>query len=295
MNGIERRWIVFTLVAIVCFAVISFIVGHYTNPVQPTLNLVTAEKLQKNNEQVDKYWQNAKMEVDKSVPELFAQHQVELGKNIQFNKLIHGDPSRTEIAVTFDDGPHPSYTPKLLSILKQYNAKATFFLVGEMAERHPELVKAEIAAGHAIGNHTYHHVNLTKIPPEDVAVEIQSCGDVLKSITGKQPHLFRPPGGDYDRQVAQLANSLGYTMVLWTDDPGDYASPGAEVIEARLDRRINNGGIILIHDGIQQTIDELPAILKYLNNKGYKLVTIDEMIRDAHNLNPVPSDLLLKR
>jgi polysaccharide deacetylase family sporulation protein PdaB len=228
--------------------------------------------------ETDKYWRNAKEEVDKSALEILAQDQAELDRGIKYHKFIHGKTTKKQIAITFDDGPHPNYTPKLLDILKQYDVKATFFLVGEKAEQAPDLVKAEIAAGHNVGNHTYHHVNLTKIPQEDAVTEIKACGDVLAKITGKPPHLFRPPGGDYNKHVAEDMEALGYMMVLWTDDPGDYASPGDKVITTRLLDRVSNGGIVLIHDGVQQTVDVLPQILKYLKGKGYELVTIDEMM-----------------
>jgi peptidoglycan-N-acetylglucosamine deacetylase len=224
------------------------------------------------------YWAFAEQEVDKSVLELLAQHQAELEKGVRHAKFMCGSRNVKQVALTFDDGPHPKYTPQLLAILRKYNAKATFFVVGKQSELYPNLVKQEVAEGHSIGNHTYHHINLTKIPQEDVATEIKACGDVIRHITGRAPHLFRPPGGDYDNNVAIAAEALGYTMVLWTDDPGDYASPGEKVIERRLLDRIGDGGIILIHDGVQQTIDVLPQILDHLRQRGYKFVTIDEMM-----------------
>lgn len=150
-----------------------------------------------------------------------------------------------------------------------------------MAEKYPDLVRAELAAGHSVGNHTYHHVNLTQIPPVYVAAELKACGGVLSQISRKSPHLFRPPGGDYNDQVAQVAEALGYKTILWTDDPGDYASPGTRLIEMRTIDRATNGGIILIHDGIQQTLDALPHILRYLQNRGYKMVTVDQMLADS--------------
>jgi polysaccharide deacetylase family sporulation protein PdaB len=229
----------------------------------------------------DPYWQDAKWTVDKSVLELLTQHEAELAKGTVYYKLIHGSLAKKQIAITFDDGPHPKYTPKLLRILKENNVKATFFLVGEMAEKYPELVKEEMAAGHSVGNHTYHHVNMTKIPEEYMAVELKACGNVLQHITGKAPHLFRPPGGDYDHDLAEVSEALGYVMVLWTDDPGDYASPGKNVIKTRIMETASNGGIILIHDGIQQTVDVLPDIIKYLRDQGYELVTIDQMINES--------------
>jgi peptidoglycan/xylan/chitin deacetylase (PgdA/CDA1 family) len=228
--------------------------------------------------QEDRYWESAREDVYKSVVELLTQHQRELAEGLKYDKIMQGDPRRRQVAMTFDDGPHPAYTPKLLEILAKHGAKATFFVVGEMAERAPELVKAEAAAGHDVGNHTYHHVNLTKIPSPAVATEIKACGNVVQQITGKPPHLFRPPGGDYNRHVAEVAEALGYTMVLWTDDPGDYASPGDRTIETRVLDRIGNGGIVLMHDGVQQTLDVLPQILDYLRRKGYRFVTVDEMM-----------------
>ncbi|HEY3416089.1 MAG TPA: polysaccharide deacetylase family protein [Armatimonadota bacterium] len=227
----------------------------------------------------DPYWEHAKLEVDRSVLELIAQHQAELARGTRYHKFMHGDTGKKWIALTFDDGPHPKFTPRILALLKQYHAKATFFVVGEMAEKYPDLVRAEIAAGHSVGNHTYHHVNLTKILEGDVATEIKACGEVLQKINGRAPRLFRPPGGDYDQGVAEAAEALGYTIVLWTDDPGDYAQPGDKVIASRILAHIHPGGIILIHDGIQQTIDVLPQILTYLQKQGYQFVTIDQMMK----------------
>ena len=102
---------------------------------------------------------------------------------------------------------------------------------------------------------------------------------MLANITGAPPHLFRPPGGDYDKDVAEVSEALGYTIVLWTDDPGDYASPGDQVISKRLLARVSNSGIILIHDGIRQTLDVLPRIITYLKKRGFEFVTIDQMLK----------------
>jgi peptidoglycan-N-acetylglucosamine deacetylase len=227
---------------------------------------------------IDRTWLDAKHEVDRNVADLLDQHQTELWRGVKYAKLMRGDINKKQIALTFDDGPHPAFTPQLLAILRQYNVKATFFIVGEMAEKYPWLVRREVAAGMAIGNHTYHHVNLTKIPQDDVATEIKACGLVLKNITKHNVNIFRPPGGDYDKQVAEASAVLGYKMILWTDDPGDYAKPGKRTIETRLLDRVSNGGIILIHDGIQQTIDILPQVIEKLRSRGFEFVTIPEMV-----------------
>lgn len=228
----------------------------------------------------DPYWQHAKKEVYKSVLELLAQHKNELANGIRYHKLLRGTPRKKQLALTFDDGPHPQYTPQLLDILAKEKVTATFFIVGEMADKYPELVRAEQRAGHTIGNHTYHHVNLTKILEPDVATEIKAGGEAIQRITGHAPHFFRPPGGDYDTDVAETSEALGYTITLWTDDPGDYAKPGAQVILQRTLQRAENGGIILLHDGIKQTIAILPQLIETLKQRGYQFVTVDEMMKE---------------
>jgi peptidoglycan/xylan/chitin deacetylase (PgdA/CDA1 family) len=225
----------------------------------------------------DAFWARAKQEVYRSPGELAAQHARELRKGLRYRKLMRGAPGEATIALTFDDGPHPQFTPKILAILDRYNVKATFFVVGEMAEKYPDLIQAERAAGHLLGNHTYHHVNLTRIPFADILTEWQACQDVVKSITGDTMRFCRPPGGDYDAPVIRAAMDLNLTTVLWTDDPGDYASPGATVIEKRTLRRIGNGGIILLHDGVQQTLDVLPQIIENLQRRRFRFVTISQM------------------
>jgi peptidoglycan/xylan/chitin deacetylase (PgdA/CDA1 family) len=231
--------------------------------------------------QHDWYWTNAEQMMLRKPIHLASLHQDDPSDHS--SRIAAGDPDRKEVALTFDDGPHPAYTARLLEILKQYHAKATFFVVGEQAERNPELIRAEIAAGDSVGNHTYDHVSLVKIPQAYVGTEIKACGEVLKQITGRAPHLFRPPGGAYNDSVTDVSQSLGYTMVLWTDDPGDYASPGDDVILSRLLGKINNGSIILLHDGVEQTISILPQLLQYLKDHGYQTVTVDEMLHHSQN------------
>ncbi len=252
--------------------------GAEGEPALPPNMLPTAQAVARLQAERDRFWLNAKREVDRSVLELQAQHKVELQQGLRLDKLFRGNPAEKTIALTFDDGPHPGFTPRILDILRRYRVKATFFLVGEMAERYPDLVRAEIAQGHSLGNHTYHHVSLIKIPDQDIALEIQSCGDVLRAITGKPLRFFRPPGGEYDRDVARAAEALGYTMVLWTDDPGDYSSPGERAILTRTLGKVRNGGIILLHDGIEQTVEALPSMIEYLQKRGYRFVTVGDLM-----------------
>lgn len=231
----------------------------------------------------DHYWMRAQKEVERSVLSIIVQDQQELAQGVRYHKLIRGAPQLREVALTFDDGPHAAYTPQLLAILREYGVKATFFVVGERAEQYPYLVREEVAEGHEVGNHTYHHVNLTKVTPEQAATEIKACGEVVHAITGRCPHLFRPPGGDYSSQTAEEAEALGYTTVLWTDDPGDFKHPGDQVIIDRTLDHLCPGAVILLHDGISQTLDVLPQIIEQIRAKGYKIVTVDQLMRDSAN------------
>jgi peptidoglycan/xylan/chitin deacetylase (PgdA/CDA1 family) len=189
------------------------------------------------------------------------------------------EPTRKIIALTFDDGPHQAYTPEILRILKDRNVRATFFVVGLMAERYPYLVRAEFRYGHTVANHTYHHQKLPEMSYTDISNDITTCGDAIERIIGIKPRYFRPSGGNYNSDVVAVANSLGYKMVLWTDNSGDFLNPGIKAIVDRVVYRATPGGIILLHDGVDETLAALPSIIDILRSKGYEFVTMDELIR----------------
>lgn len=194
------------------------------------------------------------------------------------HKLTHGDPRRRWIALTFDDGPHPDFTPRLLRLLAQYRVPATFFVVGTQAEQHPGLIREIVKDGHSLGNHTYHHVNLTRVPVDYQAAELQACGDVLERITGRRTPLFRPPGGDYNRNVLALATTMRYMTVLWTDNTGDFARPAPDIIIDRAMKKRAKGGIILLHDGVESDLRALPRLITALRAEDYEFVTIDTLL-----------------
>ncbi len=227
--------------------------------------------------QSEKLWRKANEVKYKSPAELKTQHEKEIRAGVQFKKIIWGNPANKAVALTIDDGPHEIFTPQILKILKKYNIKATFFVVGKMAEANPELIRAEAADGHTIGNHTYSHPNLKQLHSDDIKAELLACNYIVKSILGLDMKYFRPPGGDYNYRVVNAMTEEDFTMVLWTDDPGDYLNPGKENIENRVLARIENGGIILLHDGYQQTIDVLPQIIEHLKSRGFRFQTIEEM------------------
>ncbi len=226
----------------------------------------------------DPFWRAAVIEAYKKPSELLAQDAQERRQGRCYRKLFRGNPDIRAVALTFDDGPHPRFTPQLLALLAQYHIKATFFVVGKQAERFPELVRAEVAAGHIIGNHTYHHIKLTHLSPTQVRAEWLACDDVVQAATGKRPTLCRPPGGDYNDAVITAAMNCNLTTVLWTDDPSDYARPGTIVIARRTLDTVKNGAIILLHDGVQQTVDALPHIIDNLRRRGFSFETVDEMM-----------------
>ena len=194
-------------------------------------------------------------------------------------QLVRGDENLKEIALTFDDGPHPPFTERLLDLLKQLNVRATFFVVGRKVDAAPEILARMVAEKHDVANHTYHHVNLKTLPYGLVENEIRLDNDAIRRACGKEPLFFRPPGGQRNGEVVEIAHRLGMSTILWTDDPADYAKPGANVIEQKLLRHVRPGATILLHDGVEQTFQMLPDLVAKLRQQGYKFVTVSEMVQ----------------
>ncbi len=211
---------------------------------------------------------------------LLAKDESEQERGYKFNKIIRGDIRKPRIALTFDDGPHPVYTLQLLDILRRTHTPATFFVVGRQVEKNPALVQLEVAEGHELGNHTYDHVNLTLIPPELIPYELDQCDAAIKKATGASARFFRPPGGDYNGDVIRDAAKRGYITTLWTNDPGDFQKPPADVILRRALEHLENGAIILMHDGIPQTLQILPQFIDQARRRGYQFVTVSQLARD---------------
>ncbi|HEY6103360.1 MAG TPA: polysaccharide deacetylase family protein [bacterium] len=191
--------------------------------------------------------------------------------------LSHGDPSKPTLALTFDDGPGPIYTTLLLDTLDQLGLKATFFLVGERVIQYPYFVQAIAQRGHDVGNHSFHHPNLTRLTEADVLTELAQTQEAIARTVGITPRYFRPPGGDYNASIIAAARSLGLTTVLWTDDPGDYAHLDPGLVEQRLMSRTHNGGILLLHQGVSDTVHILPPIAALLRREGYHLTKVSDL------------------
>jgi len=193
------------------------------------------------------------------------------------------------IAMTFDDGPSAENTPRLLEMLKQRNIKATFFLIGQNAASNPEIVRRILADGHEIGNHSWTHPQLSKLSDERVTAEITKTQEAIKSAGGFTPTLLRPPyGAITPRQREWIENQFGLNIILWSVDPFDWKRPGASVITQRILTQVHAGAIILSHDIHKQTVDAMPATLDGLMRKGYKFVTVSQLIA-MNQPKPSPS------
>jgi len=225
----------------------------------------------------DPDWKFAFSEIYKGKEELDALEAKLVGTELDKFVLRRGNPFTKKVALTFDDGPHPAYSPKLLDILREKGVKATFLIIGHMADKYPDLVRRMSDEGHEIGNHTYSHVTLTKLPPEEVDVEYKANNDVIRRLTGRRARYCRPPGGDLNPEVLRRAGSLGLTTVLWTDDPGDYDNPGPKILFDRETKALSPGGIILLHDGSKDTLTTLARFIDATRAKGYEFVSLDEL------------------
>src|SRR5213592_344618 len=186
------------------------------------------------------------------------------------------------IAITFDDGPSATLTPKLLDILAAHHIKATFFVIGENVAEHPEIVARATREGHEIGNHSWSHPNLAKMSQESVRRQLQRTDDAIKSATGNRPTLLRPPYGSItDREKHWIHDQFGYRIILWDVDPYDWKRPGPAVVRNRILKETQAGSIVLSHDIHPGTIEAMPSTLDALEAKGFKFVTVSELIRMA--------------
>jgi peptidoglycan-N-acetylglucosamine deacetylase len=193
------------------------------------------------------------------------------------------------IAMTFDDGPSPGNTTRLLDILKQRNIKVTFFMIGPNVVAHPEIARRALAEGHEIGNHSWTHPQLSKLSDQRVTEEITKTQEAIKNACGFTPTLLRPPyGAITKRQREWIENQFELNVILWSVDPLDWKRPGAAVITQRILSGAQSGAIILSHDIHQQTVDAMPATFDALLAKGYKFVTVSQLIAMDHPKPPSP-------
>lgn len=187
------------------------------------------------------------------------------------------------VALTFDDGPDPIFTPQILSVLQREGALATFFVLGKKAQEYPEIVQQLIASGNALGNHSFSHPDLGQASRANIEHELATTERILTDIAGHNTKWFRPPKGSLSPLLISTAALMGYRLVLWDIDPWDWSKPGAETIYQRVATKVRPGAVILLHDGggdRTQTVAALPKIIALLRSQGYYFVTLDQLPND---------------
>ena len=183
------------------------------------------------------------------------------------------------IALTFDDGPHPQNTPRLLDILRARNVKATFYVIGRSVDLYPQVVRRTVAEGHELGNHSHTHRLLSKLGDTELRSEMKRCRDAVSNAAGVQMRTMRPPyGGLLQRQRQLVHDEFGYPTILWSVDPLDWKRPGPSVVTSRILSGTNAGAIVLAHDLHSQTVDAMPATIDGLLRRGYKFVTVSQLL-----------------
>ncbi len=182
-----------------------------------------------------------------------------------------------KIAITFDDGPHPSYTAQLLDGLKERGVVASFFVTGEHAELHPDIIKRMQEEGHLIGNHTYSHIQLTRKNREEFKEELIKTNEILKDITGEEVQYVRPPYGSWDKS---FESELNMFPVLWTVDPLDWSSHNVGRITEKIVKKAGENDIILMHDYYDTSVTAALQAVDELLEEGYTFVTVEEILFD---------------
>ena len=188
------------------------------------------------------------------------------------------------VALTFDDGPNREYTKEILSILENYNVKATFFIIGKNAKINPELVKEIFEKGHIIGNHSFSHPNFIHLSETEIREEIKRTSEIIYGIIGKRPAFFRPPFGACSPLMVEILREKDYQIITWSATANDWdPAKSAEHIAQDVLRRVGPGGIILLHDGgigadRSRTVRALPKIIEELQNRGYRFVSLSNLL-----------------
>lgn len=198
--------------------------------------------------------------------------------------LLNGPTTKREIALTFDDAPDADFTPKVLDVLKQEGVKATFFVVGNRVEKHPDVFKRMVEEGHMIGNHSYSHANLPKLNDADFRDQITRTDQIISQYTGYTPNIVRPPYGNISEGQIQWLASQHKKIVNWNVDSLDWKGLSAEQVRTNVLAQVGPGAIILQHaaggtgEDLSGTVAALPDIIHKLKNDGVKLVTIPELL-----------------
>jgi peptidoglycan/xylan/chitin deacetylase (PgdA/CDA1 family) len=193
--------------------------------------------------------------------------------------VYRGEPGRRVAALTIDDGPLPLYASLLLDTLRDLDVRATFFLLGQRAERYPFFTQAIVAAGHEIGNHSYSHPDLARERPDVVYRQIAVTQHILARATGREPAFFRPPAGRFHTGVLRTAQALGLRTVMWSNYPRDTGRPAPALIVGHVKAGVADGSIVLLHQGVAETIAALPGVVDAIRRRGLAVATVGETLR----------------
>lgn len=186
------------------------------------------------------------------------------------------DPGKKHVALTFDDGPHKEVTPKVLDILNKYEARATFFVLGNRAEFYPEILRRAVSEGHEIGNHSWSHPHLTKLSQSDIKNQLSKTFGQIAKTTGAKAELIRPPFGEVNDVIESSVNG---PIINWSVDTRDWDSRNPNAILSEVQSQVEDGSIILMHDIYPSTAESLAMVLDWLQKEGYQIVTVSDLLR----------------
>lgn len=200
--------------------------------------------------------------------------------NYFLNAVNHVHTDTNNVAITFDDGPHPVFTPQVLALLKKHNAKATFFCIGKNAAQYPDLVKQIVNNGHSIGNHSYNHANnFGFLNSKKVVTEIQKTDKILQEITGKKVKTFRPPFGVTNPNIAKAIRHTQHQVMGWNVRSLDTVIQSENKIFKRITKKLNAGDIILLHDSSLKSVLVVERLLLFLKKRELSSVTVEELLQ----------------
>ena len=185
------------------------------------------------------------------------------------------------ISISFDASWGADKTLSLLDILDEHNVKTTFFLVGGWVDKYPDMVQAIVARGHEIGNHSNTHPHMNALGEQAIRDELRMMSDKVENLTGVRPTLFRPPYGEYNNRVVQVARQEGYEVVQWSIDSLDWKDRGTEDIIKQCTYRVDNGDIVLFHNDSNDILNALPTVIKHYQSLEYTIVPVSELLLEG--------------
>ncbi len=209
---------------------------------------------------------------------IFVLRSVAMGEGSRLLPIYSVETTERKAAVTFNCAWDARDIPTLLEILDQYDAKATFFVLGQWAEEHPDAIKAIVSAGHEIGTHSNTHPDMAKLDEEKIIEELTRSCEKIEAAGGGSTALFRAPSGSYDNDVIRIASEQGFMTIQWDVDSRDWKNPSPDEMAGNVIDNVQEGSIILFHSGAKPTSEALPKILDALSQQGYSFVKVSDLI-----------------